>query len=171
MTQLQAFPKVSLFTHILPHAMAQPCTTPPLPATTNVTPQEHPPPITPQTTMTPDFPHTKATAPSPHPTYTCMRSANSCVSPPRPVNLFPTNPPPHTSSQQCDPTQVYNIRIPLQGHATLTALGPISTPPCSASNSAPTIYYMPTSTNIRPNHPEASTGPAGPWWDDAGAPP
>ena len=153
-----------------PQAMAQPYTTPP-PLTSNTPPQEQPPPITPQTAVTPDFPHTTTAAPAPRPTYTCMRSANSCISPPRPVNLFPTNPPPHTSTQQCDPTQVYNIRIPLQGHATLTAIGPPSAAPCSASNSAPTIYYVPTPTNIRPNHPEATTGPAGPWWDDAGAPP
>ena len=153
-----------------PQAMAQPCTTSP-PIATNTTTQEHSQPITPQTATTPDFQHTKATAPPPRPTYTCMRSANSCVSPPRPVNLFPTNPPPHTTSQQCDPTQVYTIRIPLQGHATLTAIGPISAPPSSASNSTPTIYYTPTPTNIGPNHPEAGTGPPGPWWDDAGAPP
>ena len=153
-----------------PQTMAQAYTTPP-PLTSNTPSQEQPPPITPQTAVTPDFPHAITTAPSPQQTYTCVRSANSCISPPRPVNLFPTNPPPHASTQQCDPTQVYNIRIPLQGHATLTALGPISAPPCSASNSAPTIYYLPTPTNIRPNHREATTGPAGPWWDDAGAPP
>ena len=152
-----------------PQAMAQPCTTPP-PVTTNITTRQHSQPITPHAATTPDFPHTKATAPPPKPTYTCMRSANSCISPPRPVNLFPTNPPPHTTPQQCDPTQVYNIRIPLQGHATLTAVGPISAPPSSTSNSTPTIYYMPTPTNIRPNHPEAGIGPPGPWWDDAGAP-
>ena len=150
-----------------PQAMAQPCTTPP-PVTTNITTREHSQPITPQTATTPDFPHT---AQAPKQTYTCMRSANSCISPPRPVNLFPTNPPPHTTPQQCDPTQVYNIRIPLQGHARLTAIGPISAPPSSTSNSTPTIYYTPTPTNIRPNHPEAGIGPPGPWWDDAGAPP
>ena len=150
-----------------PQAMTQPCTTPP-PVTTNITSHDHSQPLTPPTATTPDFPHT---ALAPRPTYTCMRSANSCISPPRPVNLFPTNPPPHTLPQQCDPTQVYNIRIPIQGHATLTALGPITAPPSSTSNSTPTIYYMPTSTNIRPNHPEAGIGPPGPWWDDAGAPP
>ena len=150
-----------------PQAMTQPCATPP-PVTTNITSHDHSQPLTSPTATTPDFPHT---ALAPRPTYTCVRSANSCISPPRPVNLFPTNPPPHTLPQQCDPTQVYNIRIPIQGHATLTALGPITAPPSSTSNSTPTIYYMPTSTNIRPNHPEAGIGPPGPWWDDAGAPP
>ena len=149
-----------------PQTMAPPCTTPPpLTHTTTLEPSQQ---VASQQTATPDFPHT---AHAPKPSYTCMRSANSCISPPRPVNLFPTTPSQHTFPQQCDSTQVYNIRIPLQGQATLTAIGPISAPLASPSNSTPTIYCLPTPTNIRPNHPEAGTGPPGPWWDDAGAPP
>ena len=149
-----------------PQTMAPPRTTPPpLTHTTTLEPSQQ---VASQQTATPDFPHT---ALAPKPSYTCMRSANSCISPPRPVNLFPTTPSQHTFPQQCDSTQVYNIRIPLQGQATLTAIGPISAPLASPSNSTPTIYCLPTPTNIRPNHPEAGTGPPGPWWDDAGAPP
>ena len=140
-----------------------------------------------QPPTTPDFPHTIHTspapiltdnikrfapAPRPHPYYTCTRSANSCVSPPRPINLFPS-PPPRTTPQQCDPTQVYSLRIPLRGTATLTPAGPITAIPHApqpASTAQP--FTLPsTMPNIRPNHPEASAGPEGPWWDATGSAP
>ena len=100
-----------------PQTMAPPRTTPP-PVIHTAT-LEHSQQIASQQNATPDFPHA---ALAPKPSYTCMHSANSCISPPRPVNLFPTQPSQHIFPQQCDPTQVYNIRIPLQGQATLTDL-------------------------------------------------
>ena len=157
--------------HKLPHSHTQ--HNPPLPTSPQDTTQTTttPPPVT------PDFPQTQlqqftALPPRPQQSYTYMRSANCCISPPRPVNLFPSTSP-TTSSHQCDPNQLYNIHIPLQGHATLTAVGPPTAAPhiYQPSLNTPNFYYMPPQANIRPNHPEATTGPEGPWWDAEGSAP
>ena len=174
--------------HPYPTHTAQPDSTPPISSQHNTT---NPPPAPTNTSIppktTPDFPqttHTTSTltlsdnlqrlaqAPRPHQSYTCMRAANSCVSPPRPINLFPS-PSPTTTPQPCDPTQLYSLQIPLQGHATLTPAGPIAAIPHTVQPTSTTQHFMfiPTPTNIRPNHPEASTGPDGPWWDATGSAP
>ena len=124
MIQPQAFTKAILFIHVHPHKPWHHLAPHHHPVT-HTTTLEHSQQTASQQTATPDFPHT---ALAPKPSYTCMHSANSCISPPRPVNLFPTQPSQHTFPQQCGTPQVYNIRIPLQGQATLTAIGPITAP-------------------------------------------
>ena len=157
-----------------PQATTQPHST--QPPTTNINPQDSTQPTTAPPPTTPDFPHTQlqqlTAPPPPKQTYTCIRSANSCIPPPRPVNLFPSTSP-TASSQQCDPNQVYNLHIPLRGHATLTAVGPPTAAPhiYQPSPNTHNFYYTPPQTNIRPNHPEAGIGPEGPWWDAEGSAP
>ena len=108
-----------------------------------------------------------APAPRPHQSYTCMRAANS-----RPINLFPS-PPPTNPPQQCHPTRVYSLQIPFQGHATLAPAGLIAAIPHTFQPTSTTqpFTFIPTQKSIRPNHPEASTGPESPWWDATGSAP
>ena len=144
--------------------------------TTTITPQDSthanttPPPVTPEFPHTQHHPQPSAPPPRPQQSYTCMRSAN--ISPPRPVNLFPSTSP-TTPSQQCDPTQIYNLHIPLRGHATLTPVRPPTAIPHNfqPAPNTPNCLFFSQHANIRPNCPEASSGPDGPWWDATGSAP
>ena len=93
-----------------------------------------------------------------------MHAANSCTSPPRPINLYPS-PPTHPTPHNCDPTQVYSVHIPPRGHATLTPAEPITA--LHTAHSTPTQPATHPLT-IQPSHPEAALGPEGPWWDATG---
>ena len=150
----------------------------PAQATTSIAPQDSTranttsPPATPDVSHTQHHLHSAAPPPRPQQSYTCVRSANCCISPTRPVDLFPSTLP-TTSSQQCDPTQVYNLRIPLRGPATLTPVGPPTAMPhnLQPTPNTPNMLHFPPQIHIQPNHPQATSGPEGPWWDDTGSAP